>query len=91
MNIAETVQASEFIRNFGRYRMQARRKAVAVSSHGSIIGYFVAPEEYREFLRFKRHHRSFATAELSDEKISKIARTRMDDRRADLDALLESK
>ena len=47
--MADTVPASEFTRNFGRYRMLAQREAVAVSSHGSITGYFVAPDEYEEF------------------------------------------
>jgi hypothetical protein len=41
MDTPETVPASEFTRNFGRYRMRAQREAVAVSSHGQITGYFV--------------------------------------------------
>jgi hypothetical protein len=32
----EPVPASEFTRNFGRYRMLAQREAVPVSSHGQI-------------------------------------------------------
>jgi hypothetical protein len=88
--MADTVPASEFTRNFGRYRMQAQREAIAVSSHGSITGYFIAPDEYEEFQRYKQRRRSFATAELSDEKIRKIAETRMDDRHAALDAILDS-
>ena len=48
-----TIPASEFTRHFGRDRMLAQREAVAVSSHGSITGYFVAPDEYEEFRRFK--------------------------------------
>ena len=38
MDMAETIPASEFTRNFGRYRMLAQRGAVAVSSHGQITG-----------------------------------------------------
>lgn len=89
--MADTVPASEFTRNFGRYRMQAQREAVAVSSHGSITGYFIAPDEYEEFQRYKQRRRSFATADLSDEKLRKIAATRMDDRHAALNAILDSK
>ena len=59
--MADTVPASEFTRNFGRYRMLAQREAVAVSSHGSITGYFIAPGEYEEFRRFKQRRSSFAT------------------------------
>ncbi len=84
------VPASEFTRNFGRYRMLAQREAVAVSSHGSVTGYFVAPGDYEEFRRFKQRRRSFATAELSDEKVAAIAASRMDERHAHLDALLDS-
>src|SRR6266403_5600771 len=91
MDMADTVPASEFTRNFGRYRMLAQREPVAVSSHGSITGYFVAPDEYEEFRRFKQHRRSFATAELSDEKAQLIRSSRMDERHAHLDAMFESK
>src|SRR5258707_4907856 len=68
----DAVPASEFTRNFGRYRMLAQQEAVAVSSHGSITGYFVAPNEYEEFRRFKQRRRSFATADLSDERAQAI-------------------
>ena len=88
--MADTIPASEFTRNFGRYRMLAQREAVAVSSHGSITGYFVAPDEYEEFRRFK-HRRSFATAELSDERVQAIGSSRMDERHAHLDDVLEPK
>jgi hypothetical protein len=87
--MSDTVPASEFTRNFGRYRMQAQREAVAVSSHGSITGYFVAPDEYEEFQHFKRLRRSFATGELSDEKVKAIAESRMDPRHAHLVSILE--
>jgi hypothetical protein len=89
--MANPIPASEFTRNFGRYRMQAQREAVAVSSHGSITGYFVAPDEYEEFRRFKQRRRSFATAELSDEQVEAIGTSRMDEHHAHLDAILEKK
>ena len=67
MDTPETVPASEFTRNFGRYRMRAQREAVAVSSHGQITGYFVGPDD-EEFRRFRESRRSFATVELPEEK-----------------------
>lgn len=87
--MVESIPASEFTRNFGRYRMQAQRAAVAVSSHGHITGYFVGPDEYEEFLRFRESRRSFATAELPEEKLKAISESRMDPRHSHLDALLE--
>jgi hypothetical protein len=91
MDMAGTVPASEFTRNFGRYRMLAQRGAVAVSSHGQVTGYFIGPDEYEEFKRFQESRHSFATAELPDEKIRAIAASRMDPRHAHLDALLDPK
>ena len=90
-NTPEAVPAAEFTRNFGRYRMQAQRKPVAVSSHGRITGYFVGPEEYEEFRRFQESRRSFATAELSEERVEAIRGSRMDPRHAHLDRLLDPK
>jgi len=91
MDTPETVPASEFTRNFGRYRMRAQREAIAVSSHGQITGYFVGPDEYEEFKRFRESRRSFATAELPEEKVEAIRRSRMDSRHAHLDKLLDPK
>jgi hypothetical protein len=91
MDTPETVPASEFTRNFGRYRMRAQREPVAVSSHGQITGYFVAPDEYEEFKRFRDSRSSFATAELSEEKIEAIHTSRMDPRHAHPDKLLDPK
>ena len=87
--MAATVPASEFTRNFGRYRMLAQREAVAVSSHGQVTGYFVGPVEYEEFKRFREHRRSFATAELPEEKVKAIGASRMDAKHKHLDAMLE--
>jgi hypothetical protein len=86
-----TVPASEFTRNFGRYRMRAQREPVAVSSHGQITGYFISPDEYEEFKRFRESRRSFAIAALPEEKFEAIRSARMDPRHAHLDKLLDPK
>jgi hypothetical protein len=91
MDMADTVPASEFTRNFGRYRMLAQRGAVAVSSHGRITGYFVGPHEYEEFMRFRESRRSFVTAELPEEKVEAIGASRMDARHEHLNAMLDPK
>jgi len=87
----KTVPASEFTRNFGRYRMRAQREAVAVSSHGQITGYFVGADEYEEFRRFRESRRSFATAELPAERVRAIGASRMDPRHTPLDTMLDPK
>ena len=82
------VPAAQFTRNFGRYRMLAQKKAIPVSSHGQITGYFVPPDEYQEFQKFKSHRRSYATVDLGADKIRAIAATRMDARHNHLNDLL---
>ena len=60
-----TVPASEFTRNFGRYRMRAQREAIAVSSHGQITGYFIGPDDYEAFRRYQESRRIAAAPEPS--------------------------
>jgi hypothetical protein len=49
---------------------------------------FPASEEVR---RFKQRRRSFATAELSDQQVQAISASRMDERHAHLDSILQPK
>jgi hypothetical protein len=91
MDMADTVPAAEFARNFGRYKMQAQREAVPVSSNGTLAGYFVSPHEYEELRRLKGMRRSFDTAELSDQEFEAIASARMDPRHDPLNKLLDPK
>jgi len=62
--------------------MRAEREPIAVSSHGHITGYFVGPDEYEEFRRFRESRRSFATAELPEEKFEAIRASCTDPRNA---------
>jgi hypothetical protein len=91
MTHPKSVPASEFTRNFGRYRMLAQRQPVAVSNHGQISGYFIGPEEYEEFQRYRDSRRSFATAELSEQKVKAIGASRMHPRHAHLDRMMGRK
>ena len=89
--MAQTVPAAEFARNFGRYKLQAQREAVPVSSNGTLAGYFVAPHEYEELQKLRSMRRRFRTAELSDEEVEQIASARMDPRHDHLNKLLDPK
>lgn len=88
--MAQTVPAAEFSRNFGRYKLQAQREAVPVSSNGTLAGYFVAPHEYEELQKLRAMRRRFRTAELSDEEVEQIASARMDPRHDHLNKLLDA-
>jgi hypothetical protein len=87
----DAVAATEFARNFGEYKLRAQRGPVPVSSHGKIAGYFIAAEEYEDFVRYKAQRRSFATAELPADRVEAIAKTHMHRRHRKLDALLGRK
>jgi len=89
--MADIVPAAEFARNFGRYKMQAQREAVPVSSNGTLAGYFVAPQEFEELQKLKGMRRRFQTSELSDEEVELIASSRMDTRHDHLNELLNPK
>ncbi len=89
MDKAHIVPAAEFARNFGRYKIQAQREAVPVSSNGRLAGYFVAPHEYEELLKLKSMRRRFLTAELSDAEAEQIASSRMDPRHDHLNKQLD--
>jgi len=89
--MAQTIPAAEFARNFGRYKLQAQREAIPVSSNGTLAGYFVSPHEYEELVRLKAMRRRFLTAELSDEEVEEIAASQMDPRHDHLDELLDPK
>jgi hypothetical protein len=85
----DDVPATEFTRNFGRYRMAAQRSPVAVSSHGQITGYFLGPAEYEEFQRYKNRRQVFLTVDLPEERLQEILESRMDPRHDHLNSLLE--
>ena len=60
------VAATEFARNFGRYREEAQREAVAVVAHNRVTGYFVSAHEYEELQRLK----ALASTALTIEELS---------------------
>ncbi len=86
----KTVPASEFSRNFGRYRELAQREPIAVTSHERVTGYFVSSAEYEEYLRMKSlMPKAYAVEELSEETIRAIAASKMDARHNHLNSLLD--
>ena len=61
------VAATEFARNFGRYREEAQHEAVAVVTHNRVTGYFVSARDYDEYQRLKATAASaLAVDELAD-------------------------
>lgn len=84
------VTASEFARNFGRYREAVQRESVAVTSHGRATGYFVSAETFGEYQEFKAMaRRVYRIADLPKDYLDAIAGTRMDSKFDHLNKLLD--
>ncbi len=64
------VTATEFAKGFGRFKEEAQREPVAITSYGRISGYFVSAHEYEELRRLREfgpspaHRRSFGPVRL---------------------------
>jgi antitoxin (DNA-binding transcriptional repressor) of toxin-antitoxin stability system len=70
----KTVTASEFARNFGRYRDEAAGgEIVTVTIHGRVIGGFLSARQLEEYRRLKRRAReNLVVGELSADAIADI-------------------
>jgi len=65
------VTATEFAKSFGRYKEEAQREPIAITSHGRVSGYFISAREFEELQRLRaferRVHRiSDLPAEIAD-------------------------
>lgn len=85
-----TVSATEFVKNFGLYKEQAQREAIAVTSHGRTSGYFLSEQEYREYQLAKANaRRAYPVSEMPEETVAAIAQTEMNPAHEHLNALLD--
>jgi PHD/YefM family antitoxin component YafN of YafNO toxin-antitoxin module len=84
------VTATEFAKNFGRYREEAQREPVAITSHGRTSGYFVSPHEFAELERLRAFERRVhRIEELPASVVQAIAEAKMDPKHEHLNALLD--
>jgi hypothetical protein len=84
------VQATEFAKNFGRYKELAQREPVAVTSHGRTSGYFISEHEYLEYQRIKAHaRRAYHISELPPETVAALEAAQMDSAHDHLNALMD--
>ena len=51
------VTATEFAKGFGRYKEEAQREPVAITSYGRVSGYFVSAREFDELQRLRAFER----------------------------------
>ncbi|HTY48792.1 MAG TPA: hypothetical protein VMB48_03775 [Steroidobacteraceae bacterium] len=86
------VTASEFAKSFGRYKEEAQREPVAITSYGRISGYFVSAHEYEELRRLREFERRvYRLKGLPKEIVRAIKTARMDPSHDHLNALLDDK
>jgi len=85
-----TVTATEFAKNFGRYRDEAQREPVAITSHGRTTGYFVSAQEFAELQRLRAFERRvYGIADLPPPLADAIAPAKMAPGNEHLNRLLE--
>jgi prevent-host-death family protein len=59
------ITATEFAKNFGRYKEAAQREPIAITSYGRTSGYFVSAQEYAELQRLRSlERRAYSINEL---------------------------
>jgi PHD/YefM family antitoxin component YafN of YafNO toxin-antitoxin module len=86
------ITATEFAKSFGRYKEEAQREPVAITSYGRISGYFVSAHEYEELRRLREFERRvYQLKDLPKEVVDAIEASKMDSSHDHLNALLEDK
>lgn len=86
------ITATEFAKSFGRYKEEAQREPVAITSYGRISGYFVSAREYEELRRLREFERRvFRLKGLPKEIAEAIKAAKMDSGHDHLNVLLEDK
>jgi PHD/YefM family antitoxin component YafN of YafNO toxin-antitoxin module len=84
------VPATEFAKNFGRYKELAQRESVAITSHGRTSGYFVSEQEYAEYQRLRAHaRRAYHISELPETAVAALTEARMNPKHDHLNTLLD--
>lgn len=87
-----SITATEFAKEFGRYKEEAQREPVAITTHGRISGYFVSAREYAELQRLRAlERRAYRLNELPREIVEGIAAARMSPAHDHLNELLTEK
>ncbi len=86
------ITATEFAKSFGRYKEEAQREPVAITSYGRVSGYFVSAHEFEELRRLREFERRvYRLKGLPKEIVEAIKTSKMDPAHDHLNALLDEK
>ena len=84
------VTATEFAKCFGRYKEEAQREPVAITSYGRVSGYFVSEHEFNELRRLRAFERRvYRIKDLPTDIAAALKASKMDPAHDHLNALLE--
>jgi PHD/YefM family antitoxin component YafN of YafNO toxin-antitoxin module len=84
------ITATEFSKNFGRYKEAAQREPIAITSYGRICGYFMSTHEYAELQRLRAlERRLYRIGELPAGIADAIERSEMHQAHDRLNCLLK--
>ncbi len=83
--------ATEFAKNFGRYKKAALREPIPITNHGRISGYFVSAQEHAELQQLRAlERRAYRINELPAELADAIQAQRMSPAHDHLNDLLKA-
>lgn len=86
----QEVPATKFVKNFGQYKEQVQREAIAITSHGRTSGYFVSEHDFKEYLSLKAQSRhAYHISELPEQTVSAMATAQMDSAHDHLNSLMD--
>lgn len=84
------VPSSEFLRDFRRYSLEARREPIALTTGERVEGYFLSEAQFARFkLLQDREGMSLAVDDLDAPAIGALRASGMDDRHDHLNSLLD--
>lgn len=84
------VSASEFAKNFGRYKEIAQREPVEITSHNRPSGYLISEAEFDHYRKLKaRTQQAFFVHELPIDVIEDLVNAKMDPKHDHLNIMLE--
>ncbi len=84
------VAATDFVRDFAKYKDEARDEPVEVTNHQRIAGYFISPNDFTEFLALReKSTRTLIVGQLSAQALADIRASEMSEAHTDLNALMD--
>ena len=84
------VQATAFVREFGKFQDEVREEPIEVVSHNRVTGYFVSPREFEELQQLRATvRRSVVAGQLSQSLVEALRESRMDPQHDHLNSLMD--